>query len=254
MLKRLNIIILAVLLFTGAFGLVNIAEAAVVPAVVAELTNTERASQNLPYLATNPHLNAAAQAKAEDMASKGYFAHTSPEGRTPWYWLDQAGYKYEYAGENLAVNFANSSEVVSGWMASPTHRANIVKGVYTEVGTGVATGFYQGKEAIFVAQVYANPKLITNVKITQTTKKSNVQIKTKVSSPKIVKKSPIKVAKKESTKVLGAEVAVAPVESVAVQEVAALPKNTNKPFLPAFGLSALVLVMGSTTVFKRRIY
>ena len=95
--------------------------------------------------------------KASDMATSGYFAHISPRGLTPWYWLEQVGYNYQYAGENLAINFTDSQDVTNAWMASPEHRANIEKGQYTEVGTGVATGMYQGKQAIFVAQDFANP-------------------------------------------------------------------------------------------------
>lgn len=96
--------------------------------------------------------------KAQDMATKGYFAHTSPEGKkTPWYWLKQVGYQYQYAGENLAINFTDSKDVTNAWMNSPTHKANIVKDKYTEVGTGIATGLYEGRETVFVAQVYANP-------------------------------------------------------------------------------------------------
>ena len=131
--------------------------AAVLPAVLANLTNEERHSEKLQSLTTNPILVKAATMKAEDMATKGYFAHTSPEGKTPWYWLELAGYDYQYAGENLAINFTDSKDVASAWMNSPTHKANIVKGNYTEMGTGVAFGTYEGKETVFVAQGYANP-------------------------------------------------------------------------------------------------
>jgi len=131
--------------------------AAVLPAVLSILTNEEREAKNLPTLVINPTLNQAAEMKARDMAEKGYFAHTSPEGKNPWYWLEQAGYKYQYAGENLAVNFNDSKDVTEAWMQSPTHRANIVKNKYTEVGTGVATGIYEGKKAVFAVQLYANP-------------------------------------------------------------------------------------------------
>ena len=48
----------------------------------------------------------AAQAKADDMATKGYFAHTSPDGKNSWYWFKQAGYTFTYAGENLALDFS----------------------------------------------------------------------------------------------------------------------------------------------------
>lgn len=131
--------------------------AAVLPAVLSILTNEEREAENLPTLVINPILNQAAEMKAQDMASKGYFAHTSPEGKNPWYWLEQAGYEYQYAGENLAVNFNDSKDVTEAWMQSPTHRANIVKNKYTEVGTGVAAGVYEGRKAVFAVQLYANP-------------------------------------------------------------------------------------------------
>ncbi|KKP75604.1 MAG: hypothetical protein UR72_C0004G0062 [Parcubacteria group bacterium GW2011_GWC1_35_21] len=103
--------------------------AAVISAVLANLTNEERQAQNLQTLAVSPILNKAAEMKATDMATKSYFAHTSPEGKTPWFWLDQVGYKYQYAGENLAINFSDSKDVTNAWMASPTHKANIVKGI-----------------------------------------------------------------------------------------------------------------------------
>lgn len=131
--------------------------AQVLPSVLAAMTNDERAAHNLPELAVNPVLSRAAEMKARDMAEKGYFAHVSPDGTQPWQWLDMAGYAYDYAGENLAMNFTDSRDITDAWMRSPTHRANIVKDTYTEVGTGVARGTYQGKETIFVAQVYANP-------------------------------------------------------------------------------------------------
>lgn len=132
--------------------------AAVLPAALADLTNQQRTSEHLAPLSDNPLLDQAAQAKAEDMAAKGYFAHTSPDGKTPWYWLDQAGYNYDYAGENLAVDFTDSSDVTQAWMNSPAHRANIEKASYTEVGTGVATGVYEGRTVVFVAQEYAHPR------------------------------------------------------------------------------------------------
>jgi hypothetical protein len=132
--------------------------ASVLPAVLATLTNEEREHNKLPDLVVSPLLTEAAQLKADDMAKKGYFAHTSPEGITPWHWLNTVGYQYDYAGENLAINFTDSEDVTKAWMNSPTHRANIVKASYREVGTGVATGMFEGRETVFIAQVYANPK------------------------------------------------------------------------------------------------
>ncbi|OHA96565.1 MAG: hypothetical protein A3J09_01220 [Candidatus Zambryskibacteria bacterium RIFCSPLOWO2_02_FULL_51_21] len=133
---------------------------AVLPGVLSALTNAERLENNLPELRENPLLDEAARLKAEDMARNAYFAHTSPEGKTPWYWFQKAGYSYVYAGENLAVNFIDSADVTEAWMNSPTHRANIIKGAYTEMGTGIATGVYKGNQTVFVAQVYGRPAVV----------------------------------------------------------------------------------------------
>jgi hypothetical protein len=134
----------------------------VLPGVLSNLTNEERIDVSLTPLKSNPQLDLAAQKKAEDMAKNSYFAHTSPTGRTPWSWLKEAGYTYIYAGENLAVNFLDSEDVTRAWMNSPSHRDNILKAGYTEVGTGVAKGMYKGKKAIFVAQFYGRPGIAFN--------------------------------------------------------------------------------------------
>lgn len=131
--------------------------AAVLPGVLTNITNAERAEAGLAPLTENALLSAAAQLKAQDMAAKSYFAHVSPEGLTPWHWFEQVNYKYVYAGENLAVNFFESADVARAWMNSPTHKANIVKPGYTEIGIGVASGIYQGHNTVFVAQLFGTP-------------------------------------------------------------------------------------------------
>ena len=131
--------------------------AAIVPGEILALTNTERQQNNLGVLTENSELDQAAQAKAEDMAIKGYFSHVSPSGETPWTWIEAAGYAYHYAGENLAMQFADSRAVVTAWMASPTHRANLLGPQYTSIGIGVAQGIYQGQPTTFVVQFLASP-------------------------------------------------------------------------------------------------
>jgi len=131
----------------------------VLPVVLATLTNEERIQNSLPELVVSPALTQAATLKAEDMATKGYFAHVSPEGKTPWHWFQKVGYKYDYAGENLAVNFTDSKDVTDAWMNSPGHKANIIKANYKEMGTGIAFGTYKGQDTIFVVQMYANPHI-----------------------------------------------------------------------------------------------
>ena len=132
--------------------------ASVLPSVLISLTNDDRADQGLGALQEDPELSRAAQMKADDMAEKGYFSHKTPDGKDPWYWFQKVGYQYQHAGENLAVNFNDSKDVEEAWMASPTHRANIVKPVYTKIGIGVAKGEYEGKSAVFVVQLFATPK------------------------------------------------------------------------------------------------
>ena len=156
LLLELIVFIVPTLTFVGVFNNSNLAT--VIPVVLTTLINEERTHGQLENLTVSPILDQAAQMKAEDMAKKSYFAHTSPDGQTTWNLLDTVQYRYDYAGENLAINFTDSQDVVMAWMNSPTHRANIVKSSYREVGTGLATGIYEGKETLFVVQVYANPQ------------------------------------------------------------------------------------------------
>jgi hypothetical protein len=130
---------------------------AVLPAVVVDLTNTERAELSLATLTRSPVLDAAANLKAQDMAKYSYFSHDSPSGVTPWYWFKEAGYPFVHAGENLAVYFSDSSAVVDAWMNSPTHRANIVGNQYREIGVGTARGTYEGFDTVFVVQMFGTP-------------------------------------------------------------------------------------------------
>jgi hypothetical protein len=124
---------------------------------ILSFTNQERNLNNLNSLEESETLNKAAQLKAEHMASNQYFAHYSPEGISPWFWFGQADYEYERAGENLAVLFTHSQDVVRAWMNSPTHRANILKSGYTEIGIGTAKGIYKGRETTYIVQLFAKP-------------------------------------------------------------------------------------------------
>lgn len=131
--------------------------AAILPSVLVDLTNEEREDSGYGNLRINPILEAAARLKAQDMAEKGYFAHDTPDGKNPWYWFYLAGYQFSHAGENLAVNFSDSDKVVNAWMESPGHRANILNGSFTEIGIASAEGRYNGKDTIFVVQLFGKP-------------------------------------------------------------------------------------------------
>jgi uncharacterized protein YkwD len=131
---------------------------AIYGSVLVDLTNKDRVSRNIAELKINQLLENAAQMKANDMAEKGYFAHNTPDGKTPWYWLEKAGYEYQYAGENLAVNFVDSGDVHTAWINSKGHFLNIINPKYTEIGIATSTGLYKGREAIFVVQMFGSPK------------------------------------------------------------------------------------------------
>lgn len=119
-----------------------------------EATNQKRQEQSLSPLSLNPQLSQAAAQKAVDMFSKNYWAHNSPDGKTPWDFIVASGYSYTVAGENLAKNFSDSDGVVSAWMASPTHRDNILKSSYRDIGFAVVNGILNGEETTLVVQMF----------------------------------------------------------------------------------------------------
>ncbi len=164
-LRMAGIIVLLALIIGAFFGSqvqrfavsLNDYLANVLPAVLVDLANEGRSASALNTLTVSPALEEAARMKAEDMAAKGYFAHTSPEGVSPWYWFSKAGYAFAYAGENLAIQFDDSAAVNAAWMASPSHRANILNDRFTEVGIATAKGVYEGRETMFVVEMFGRP-------------------------------------------------------------------------------------------------
>lgn len=122
-----------------------------------ELTNNERIKTNLNTLVLNQRLSDAAEKKAKDMFVKNYWSHFGPNGETPWDFILGSGYQYEYAGENLAKNFLFSQGVVDAWMNSPTHRENLLRKDYTEVGYAVVNGVLNGEETTLVVQMFGSP-------------------------------------------------------------------------------------------------
>ncbi len=130
-------------------------------------TNAERRANGLTSLAWNSALTKSAELKAQDMCAVGYWAHTAPSGATGWTFMTQAGYRYRTAGENLAKDFTSDAGVVSGWMASPGHRANILNGEYADIGVAAVTCAFQGAETTIVVAHYgatnAAPKPVATV-------------------------------------------------------------------------------------------
>ena len=133
-------------------------------AQIIELTNAQRQKYGLPALTLNPLLEEAARLKAEDMFANDYWSHRSPTGKTPWDFLREVGYSYVYAGENLARDFADASGVVAAWMASPTHKENIVSKNYQEIGVAVVDGELGGLKTTLVVQMFGTPTKLAGEK------------------------------------------------------------------------------------------
>jgi hypothetical protein len=116
------------------------------------LTNQKRAENGLAALTINDQLANAAEQKANHMFANNYWAHIAPDGTTPWYFIKNAGYDYLYAGENLARGFTSSNDVINAWMASPTHRENMLSKNYNDVGFAIKEGSLTGSDTVLVVE------------------------------------------------------------------------------------------------------
>jgi len=147
---------------------------------VLDQTNAERKSAGLDSLVYNPVLTASAKAKAEDMFKNDYWAHNSPQGKTPWTFFDNAGYKYSVAGENLAKDFYDTDSLIKAWMNSPTHKANIVHSKYKEIGIAVVNGTLGGIKTTLVVQHFGTPLMAQAAPKTTVAKQTSDAVEPKV--------------------------------------------------------------------------
>ena len=123
------------------------------------LTNQYRAAAGQAPLALNATLDAAAEAKAQDMAAKGYWDHFRPgDHKAPWDFITEAGYSYRVAGENLAYGFSTPAGISHAWMQSPAHRANLLSPKYQEVGFACVEIVKDGQPVLLTVQMFATPR------------------------------------------------------------------------------------------------
>jgi hypothetical protein len=221
------------------------------------LTNSIRSSAGLSPLTLNTQLSEAASYKAQDMFTNSYWAHNSPQGKTPWQFIAQAGYKYTVAGENLAKNFTNSNGVVDAWMASPTHRDNILKSNYREVGFAVVNGVLNGEETTLVVQMFGSQSAPQRAPI------ENVQVPPEAAKISVATPPPPP-AVTENAQAVRSAVEVAPLQSDTQQTYSFLNGVTLKPLINlgnvtrgvAYGFIAFLLiafVVDAYIVAKHRI-
>ncbi len=216
-------------------------------------TNAKRQENGLSTLQMNGTLSQAAAAKAADMFANNYWAHNSPSGKTPWDFIIGAGYRYTLAGENLAKNFQSSDGVVEAWMNSPSHRANVLKAGYQEVGFAVVNGTLNGEETTLVVQMFGASKSAPIPKIDQVQAQAPEPVKT------VVVQEPVAQAPEPAP-----SIAVAPPEPA---PVVVQPQLSSVKTNPLINISALsrevvfifagilmgILAIDAYVVSKRRV-
>lgn len=219
--------------FLAIFGVTFISQnlpADITKTAIIQLTNQERAKIGLSSLQVSPELEQAARMKAQDMFKNGYFNHYSPLGTSPWFWFGAAGYKYEYAGENLAIGFVESEEVYSGWQNSFSHHQNLLNPNYTQIGVAVVEGSFNGANTKIVVQLFGNPK---DEKPATTTKPAVVKTTTPKPAPVPAGNTQVKVAQPKNqpaattTQVAGQTRGENIVPKVIDKEIAPAPKNPS---------------------------
>lgn len=192
------------------------------PSEVIRLTNEKRAQNGLPALSENPILSRAALAKGTDMFNKNYWAHVGPDGTTPWSFFTSFGYSYKYAGENLARDFTNPSSAVDAWMASSTHRANILSTKYKEIGVAVLDGNLGGADTTLIVQFFGTKPGAVAAAVIPLAEASEIKPKptTKPTSKPAASPQPTPTAATIAATPLASPIAVSliPQETVAIQK------------------------------------
>jgi len=109
-------------------------------AQVLSLVNSERVSRGIAPVANDADAAEAAFGHAFDMADRGYFDHFNPEGEDPGDRMTRAGVSWSTWGENIARGQQSPAEVMTAWMNSPDHRANILSAAFSRLGVGCYIG------------------------------------------------------------------------------------------------------------------
>ncbi|CAL2070261.1 SCP domain-containing protein [Streptomyces murinus] len=118
---------------------VTVSAQAAAEAEVLKLVNDERAKAGCSALSANSALTNLAESFSDDMAARGFFSDTDPDGKSPWDRATAAGVT-GLGAENIARGPADPAAVVKAWMASPEHRANILNCDFHTLGVGVHFG------------------------------------------------------------------------------------------------------------------
>ncbi|MPM79287.1 hypothetical protein SDC9_126320 [bioreactor metagenome] len=123
-------------------------------AEVIRLVNIERTNRGLQAYQTNWQLSRVARYKSQDMIDKNYFSHTSPTYGSPFTMMQNFGLRFSAAGENIAYGQTTAKQVVTDWMNSPGHRANILSQSFTHIGVGAAK---KSNGTLYWTQMFMKP-------------------------------------------------------------------------------------------------
>lgn len=156
--------------------------------------NSERTQRYISALTFNSKLESAATAKSNDMLRRSYFAHVNPDGQYVWPLIESAGYyPYITLGENLAMDFFSNDAVISAWMNSPTHRANLLNEKFEDQGLASIFGTYEpGHDSYLITSLFGalvkkseptTPPLPTETPKTQGTTKPTAPTETPKQTP-----------------------------------------------------------------------
>lgn len=200
------------------------------PDEVIRLTNEKRAQNGLAPVTSNSLLSQAAQAKGADMLNKGYWAHVSPDGVQPWQFFINAGYKYRYAGENLARDFSNPSSAVDAWMNSPSHKENMLNPKYKDIGVAVVEGKLSGVETTIIVQFFG--ATFTDTVPALPVAKAQTTTVPKVSPSPTPSASPLALTSATPQALVGSE---------GTQELSVRPYTLISPFTTTKGVSLAVV-------------
>ena len=118
------------------------------------LVNNYRAQNHLSKLKWNDKLAKAANDKANDIFSKQYFDHVSPDGKKAWNFILSEDYSYKFAGENLGIDFESQEQTFDAWLNSPSHLSNILSKNYSEFGFAELTGDFEGRSTRVYVQMF----------------------------------------------------------------------------------------------------
>jgi uncharacterized protein YkwD len=151
-------VLLAVITFlTITIFKVNVRSSSVTESAVFVLVNKVRTDNNLNPLKSDSMLQLAARNKAVDIKAYKYFAHNTPNNIKWNDFITNQGYKYVIAGENLAKGYYNPEELIKDWLASPSHKENIMYRDYTETGISIIDTDNMG---IIIVQIFAKPIIL----------------------------------------------------------------------------------------------